>query len=166
NRSSDIVIIRKKDIVPLPFVLPGSISDFLAIEFTQSLDRNLSVDVAISKKVLSRWTRLPRNNRTYPDICTFLRLFRIGNCPDIPAQLNLNCIGPIAAGTYTLPACSGIVRKSILSLCSLLSLGNYQITGRFRDPITKKEVGCFEFRGTTVNAPSLQTPSLGRLLSG
>ncbi|CAG5128938.1 unnamed protein product, partial [Candidula unifasciata] len=43
--------------------------------------------------------------------------------------------------------------------------GNYKITGRFRDPITNREVGCFEFRGRIVNAPSLQTISLGRLLS-
>ncbi|CAG5128937.1 unnamed protein product, partial [Candidula unifasciata] len=59
---------------------------------------------------------------TYPDICSFLRHFRTWNCPDIPAQLNLNCPGPRAAATYRVIGCSGMVRDSILSFNDPLSL--------------------------------------------
>ncbi|CAG5128936.1 unnamed protein product, partial [Candidula unifasciata] len=63
NQSRDIIIIRNLEIVPFPIVVPGPIYVSLDIEFTQALNRNLSVEVIIRKRVLSRWTRLPCNNR-------------------------------------------------------------------------------------------------------
>ncbi|CAH1776874.1 unnamed protein product [Owenia fusiformis] len=137
---------------PLPIVSPGKLRVSAGVNITRALPYSMYLDLTVTKYFLGLPFLLPCINGIvgtceYRNMCSYLEIFKGGNCPRVLQDQGLPCTCPVQPGTYKVKDVNLKIPK-LEGISSLLAQGEYEITAKLMDDVTRGELGCIKIKFT------------------